>query len=65
VSRSILTVGPRPLPANGMVPVWIDTGSGPGYERQVHVDQLFLAADDDGQGDSAVYELRAGPASAE
>jgi hypothetical protein len=61
MSRPVLTVGPRALPASGTVPVWIDTGSGWGYERPVDVGQLALADIDDGQGDSATYVLRPTP----
>ncbi|MEU4164851.1 hypothetical protein [Actinoplanes sp. NPDC026670] len=57
MSWPILTVGPRNLPANGLVRVWIDIGSGPGYMREVRCDQLTLADEDDGEGDSAVYRL--------
>jgi hypothetical protein len=57
VSQPILTVGPRPLPAVGTAAVWIDTGSGPGYVREVSVSRLALAEVDDGQGDHAVYLL--------
>jgi hypothetical protein len=57
VSWPILTVGPRELPTEGKVRVWIDIGSGPGYMRDVPVDRLTLAEGDDGQGKSAVYRL--------
>lgn len=57
MSRSVLTVGPRDLPPGGQVPVWIDTGSGPGFARLVSVNQLTLADIDDGAGDSAIYNL--------
>ena len=57
MSRPIPTVGPRQLPAHGRVSVWIDTGSGPGYQREVCVSRLTLAEFDDGEGDSAIYHL--------
>ena len=50
-------VGPRPLPDSGTARVWIDTGSGPGYEREVTVDRLTLAPDDDGHGPCGYYIL--------
>ncbi len=57
MSRPILTVGPRTLPDAGTARVWIDTGSGPGYVREVSVTRLTLAEVDDGQGDHAFYLL--------
>jgi hypothetical protein len=57
MSRSIPTVGPRHLPADGWARVWIDTGSGPGCEQYVRCDRLTLAEIDDGEGDSAIYDL--------
>ncbi|MEU4163439.1 hypothetical protein [Actinoplanes sp. NPDC026670] len=55
--RTVLTVGPRHLPADGWASVWLDTGSGPGYVRRVRSDRLTLADADDGDGDSAIYHL--------
>lgn len=60
--RAVLTVGPRRLPTDGWVNVWIDTGSGPGYVRQVCSDRLTLADADDGAGESAIYHLHPAPA---
>jgi hypothetical protein len=51
-------VGPRPLPADGDVDVWMDTGSGFGYARRATVDQLALnPSSDDGEGEAAIYDL--------
>jgi hypothetical protein len=58
VSWPILAVGPRVLPAGGLVEVWLDGGSTFGYLRQVLVDQLVLDASDDGRGDAAIYQIR-------
>lgn len=55
---SVLVVGPRELPRNGQVEVWIDAGSGAGYETMVPSDLLALSSLDDGEGVSAIYELR-------
>ncbi|BEL06411.1 hypothetical protein Q0Z83_046020 [Actinoplanes sichuanensis] len=56
--RSILVVGPRDLPADGLVSVWIDSGSGPGYTRQVRATDLSLSSKhDDGRDDDAIYAL--------
>jgi hypothetical protein len=57
VTRPILTVGPRPLPETGHARVWIDTGSGPGYVRDVPVGRLTLADVDDGHGPCGYYLL--------
>lgn len=57
MSRPVLAVGPRPLPAEGTAVVWIDTGSGPGYQREVAVSQLSLAPVDDGHGPCGYYLL--------
>ncbi|MEU4618852.1 hypothetical protein AB0G04_02575 [Actinoplanes sp. NPDC023801] len=54
---SPLVVGPRSLSAAGVVEVWIDTGSGPGYTAPVPVSQLSLAPLDNGQGSDAIYRL--------
>ncbi|GAA4924248.1 hypothetical protein [Actinoplanes utahensis] len=51
-------MGPRELPCDGWVDVWIDSGAGPGHTRRVRTCRLELAADlDDGQGTSAFYML--------
>lgn len=55
---SCIVVGPRPLPASGLVEVWIDTGSGPGQRQHVPVRRLFLDSTDDGSGEHAIYCLR-------
>ncbi|GIF45041.1 hypothetical protein Axi01nite_93520 [Actinoplanes xinjiangensis] len=57
MTRPILTVGPRELPADGWARVWIDTGSGPGFVREVQVDRLALAEIDNGEGPHAYYLL--------
>lgn len=55
----LLVVGPRELPESGAVEVWADAGSGgSGQEIDVLVRDLKLAEMDDGQGRSAIYELR-------
>jgi hypothetical protein len=53
-------VGPRTLPDNGWAEIWIDSGAVHGYKRLVPVVYLTLAADDDGQGEHAVYALAEG-----
>ncbi|GGK00476.1 hypothetical protein GCM10010123_32980 [Pilimelia anulata] len=53
--RTILAVGPRELPADGIVRVWVDTGSGCGREIAVTADRLVIADLDNGRGTSAVY----------
>lgn len=55
--KSILVEGPRELPPAGLVNVWFDTGSGPGYQRQVWATDLRPAFQDEGQGPSAIYTL--------
>ena len=55
--RPILTVGPRVLPEDRWVRVWIDTGSGPGSVRKVPTERLTLAEVDDGEGPHAFYRL--------
>jgi hypothetical protein len=57
MSQPILAVGPRPLPADGTVVIWTDTGSGPGHERKVSVNRLTLAPIDDGHGPCGYYLL--------
>ncbi|BEL05605.1 hypothetical protein Q0Z83_037960 [Actinoplanes sichuanensis] len=37
--------------------MWLDTGSGPGYVKEVRCDQLSLADIDDGKSSSAFYLL--------
>lgn len=59
---AILAVGPRELPDDGMVWVWVDTDSRAGHEVAVPVPvpvrDLVLAELDDGQGTSAIYALQ-------
>jgi hypothetical protein len=55
---SVPVVGPRLLPTDGDVHVWLDTGSGFGYARRATVDQLALNPSlDDGEGETAIYDL--------
>lgn len=55
---SILAIGPRELPANGVVTVWLDAGSGSSGQRiTVSVKDLQVAKLDSGHGMSAIYEL--------
>lgn len=56
--KAILVVGPRELPSEGEVRVWLDTGSRSGYEISVPARDLTVADMDDGKGTSAVYALR-------
>lgn len=51
-------VGPRELPKNGQARVWIDSGSGPGHQISVRPEDLTLSELDDGQGRTAIYNLR-------
>jgi hypothetical protein len=51
VVAMLVVVGPRELPSDGHVTVWIDTGSGPGREITVPVNDLDLA--DVNRGDCA------------
>lgn len=55
---TILVVGPRELPDDGPVRVWMDTGSGAGAMVMVAARDLRVADLDDGQGASATYALR-------
>ena len=56
---TVVVVGPRPLPPDGQVMVWCDSGSGPnGVEIQVPTRDLKLAEPDDGTGRYALYQLR-------
>lgn len=57
MSRPVAVAGPRPLPEEGTAVVWIDTGSGPGYQREVDVSQLSLSPIDDGHGPCGYYLL--------
>ncbi len=56
---AILAVGPRRLPDSGTVRVWLDSGSGTGHEVMVPTDHLSLAEIDNGQTDTAIYNLSA------
>lgn len=56
-AAEVKVVGPRELPSNGRVRVWMDSGSGPGFEMKVLPEHLTLAESDDGQGAQAVYDL--------
>lgn len=53
----MLAVGPRELPDDGMVRVWVDHGSGAGHEITVPVRHLVLAELDNGSGTTAIYAL--------
>ena len=53
----VFAVGPRELPEDGLVRVWIDAGSAFGRDILVRVGDLQMAGDDDGQGTSATYAL--------
>ncbi|MEV4280378.1 hypothetical protein [Actinoplanes xinjiangensis] len=56
--KSILVAGPRELPPAGLVSVWFDTGSGPGYSCQVWVADLEVSDEhDDGRSSHAIYAL--------
>jgi len=52
---AILAVGPRDLPDNGLIQVWVDSGSGSGHEIMVPAADLAVAEQDDGHGASAIY----------
>ncbi|MFY1670850.1 hypothetical protein ACN27G_12910 [Plantactinospora sp. WMMB334] len=54
----VMVVGPRTLPADGPVKVWIDLGSGPGRELLVRSEHLRLSVQDSGDGPTALYDLR-------
>lgn len=54
---SIPVVGPRELPEQGLVTVWFDTGSGPGYQRQVWAQDLRPAFPADDQSSAGIYRL--------
>ncbi|MEV6845030.1 hypothetical protein [Actinoplanes sp. NPDC051411] len=56
---AVLVVGPRELPDDGFVRVWIDSGSTAGAEIPVPAANLTLADEDDGRGSAAVYALHA------
>ncbi|GIF03203.1 hypothetical protein Asi03nite_07410 [Actinoplanes siamensis] len=53
----MLVVGPRDLPADGHVTVWIDTGSGPGYEITVAATDLDMVDSDQGNSNDRIYSL--------
>ena len=54
---TILAIGPRDLPANGMVQVWMDAGSGATGQRvTVPIKCLTLSDRDRGEGLTALYE---------
>ena len=55
---AILAVGPRELPDDGLIQVWVDSGSGSGHEITVPATDLAVAEQDDGRGTSAIYALR-------
>jgi hypothetical protein len=57
INRRIPVVGPRHLPSAGTVRVWIDAGSGPGYDIEVRPEDLTPDPHDDGLTDRAVYSL--------
>lgn len=54
---AILAVGPRDLPTDGTVQVWIDSGNTVGRNISVPVDELQVADMDDGESDAAIYVL--------
>ncbi|MGX7669968.1 hypothetical protein [Plantactinospora sp. DSM 117369] len=54
----ILVVGPRELPADGRVRVWVDSGSGSGQNIEVCAEHLMLSVRDTGEGSTAIYDLR-------
>ncbi|MEV6300395.1 hypothetical protein AB0M02_13400 [Actinoplanes sp. NPDC051861] len=53
----MLVVGPSKLPPDGDVRVWMDTGSGPGYEFAVPVKDLGVVNDDQADDRGRVYSL--------
>lgn len=55
--RSILVAGPHELPRAGLVNVWFDTGSGPGYQRQVWASDLRPVCPADDRGSAGIYRL--------
>ncbi|MFY1704691.1 hypothetical protein ACN28G_23680 [Micromonospora sp. WMMA1923] len=58
----ILAVGPRELPQNGTVQVWVDAGSGSSGQRiVVPVTSLQPDDNDHGEGKTALYILRMHP----
>jgi hypothetical protein len=54
---AMLAVGPRNLPDDGWVRVWVDSGSAAGREIPVPVESLRLADLDDGRSGSAIYTI--------
>ncbi|MDG4764577.1 hypothetical protein O7632_10750 [Solwaraspora sp. WMMD406] len=54
----VLVVGPRQLPEDSVVKVWIDSGSTGGGTIQVRRDRLTLAEIDSGEGSVAIYQMR-------
>lgn len=57
LAMEVQVVGPRPLPADGPVRVWVDSGSGWGHNIEVAREYLVLSRSDDGQGSTAIYDL--------
>jgi hypothetical protein len=53
----VLVVGPRKLPADGQVTVWVDAGSGPGYEIAVPVRDLAPVEDNHGDEAARTYQV--------
>lgn len=53
---SVPVVGPRELPKDGPVRVWIDGGSGPGHKIEVRPADLAPSELDDGRGPTAIYD---------
>lgn len=56
-TTGIVVVGPRELPEEGRVRVWMDSGSGGGSHVEVLPEHLALAECDDGNGTVALYNL--------
>lgn len=56
-NAGIVVVGPRKLPKEGRVRVWMDSGSGGGAHIGVLPEHLVLAECDDGTGTVALYNL--------
>lgn len=56
-ATGIVVVGPRKLPRDGRVRVWMDSGSGGGSHIDVLPQHLALAESDSGEGTVALYNL--------
>ncbi len=53
----MLVMGPKELPPDGRVTVWVDSGSGPGHEVTVPVNDLGVTDGGPADGREAIHVL--------